>query len=94
MSEQQVELGHQPIDMPLDEASPPNNPESPQDPYLDKAVQMGYNPDKEAFLKSGGKEEDFVDAKTFVDRAPFIKQINTLSRKLDRLNEFNLKMEQ
>lgn len=59
-----------------------------QDPILEQAMSMGYNPDKESFLAKGGKETDWVDAKTFVDRAPFIKQINTLKSKMDKMCDF------
>lgn len=63
----------------------------------EEAAKRGWKPPEQA-IENGVSPEDAIDAKTFMDREPFIKQIkllnqrnNTLSQKLDNiLDKFNV----
>jgi hypothetical protein len=58
-----------------------------RDEYLEKAVAKGYNPDKEAFIKSGGNPEDFKTPKQWLEFGELLDSHHQLKRTVEQQNK-------
>ena len=67
----------------IDPNVPQETPDTPQDPYEAKALELGWRPKEEW----DGPEEDFIDAKEFVRRKPLFERIESQSKAFKELKQ-------